>query len=106
MDKEKLINAIEDYLFPIDEIDEDDEKSGLQLVKELYLDSKEDEDEKWKKKTRPLKGLNKAIVVTPEMKKGREVIVEDLTDDHDAYQRAIDDILGKVRKINDKLNED
>ena len=45
MDKEKLINAIEDYLFPVDEIDEDDEKSGLQQVKELYLDSLNDEDE-------------------------------------------------------------
>jgi len=106
MDKEKLINAIEDYLFPIDEIDEDDKKSALKQVKELYLDSKNDEDEKWDKKTRPLEGLNEAIVVTPEMKRDRKVIVEDLTDDHDAYKRAIDDILGKVRKINDKLNED
>lgn len=109
MDKEKIIGLLEDFLDSFEEyepIDEDSQKVGLEQVKELYKDTLKDEDEKWKKKTRPLKGLNKAIVVTPEMKRDREVIVEDLTDDHDAYKRAIDDILGKVRKINDKLNED
>lgn len=109
MDKEKIIGLLEDFLDSFEEyepIDEDSQKVGLEQVKELYKDTFKDENEKWDKKTRPLEGLSKAIVVTPEMKRDREVIVEDLQDDYDAYKRAIDDILGKVRKINGQLKED
>ncbi len=109
MDKEKIIGLLEDFLDSFEEyepIDEDSQKVGLEQVKELYKDTLKDEDKKWAKRARPLQGLNEAIVQTPEIKENRKIIVEDLQDDHDAYERAIHDILGKVRKINGKLKED
>lgn len=87
------------------------DKEGLEQVKELYIDTARDIDAKHDKILRPLSVMKDADEHEKHTSKyldDKDNIIADLKENKEdaAYRRALDDILGKVRKINDKLNED
>lgn len=90
---------------------EEDKNKKLEQVKELYIDTAKDIDAKRDKILRPLsvmKDADESEKHTSKYLDDKDNIIADLKENKEdaAYRRALDDILGKVRKINDKLNEE
>ena len=89
----------------------EDKNKKLEQVKELYIDTAKDIDAKRDKILRPLsvmKDADESEKHTGKYLDDKDNIIADLKENKEdaAYRRALDDILGKVRKINDKLNEE
>ena len=87
------------------------DKEGLQQVKELYHDTAKDIDAKREKIFRPLRVMEDADdwqKHTSKYLEDKDNISADIKENKEdaAYRRALNDILGKVIDINEKLRED
>lgn len=87
------------------------DKEGLQQVKELYHDTAKDIDAKREKIFRPLSVMEDADdwqKHTIKYLEDKDNISADIKENKEdaAYRRALNDILGKVIDINEKLRED
>lgn len=110
-EKAKRNLEIEKAIEEDEALSREDKNKGLEQVKELYIDTARDIDAKRDKILRPLsvmKDADEREKHTSKYLDDKDNIIADLKENKEdaAYRRALDDILGKVRKINDKLNED